>query len=80
MGRSRDGLTNFEPSPDLFHYEDRHFALKIHNNRLIVFYSHELDRPEHIKVVEMDIGDPDWMNWRLNGRMKKMTTDFTDEH
>lgn len=65
MVRSRDGLTNFEPGPDLFHYEDRHFALKLHDNRLFVFYSHELDRPEHIKVVEMEIGDPDWMNWRL---------------
>lgn len=65
MVRSLDGLTNFEPGPDLFHYEDRHFALKLHDNRLFVFYSHELDRPEYIKVVEMDISHPDWMNWRL---------------
>ena len=65
MVRSLDGLSNFEPGPDLFHYEDRHFALKLHNNRLFVFYSHELDEPEYIKVVEMDISDQNWMNWSL---------------
>ncbi|MBT7865754.1 MAG: hypothetical protein HN763_05260 [Opitutales bacterium] len=65
MVRSLDGLTNFESGPDLFHYEDRHFALKLHNNRLFVFYSHELDKPETIKVVEMDVSDPNWMNWSL---------------
>ena len=65
MVRSLDGLTNFEPGPDMFHYEDRHFALKLHNNRLFVFYSHELDVPETIKVMEMDISDSDWLNWHL---------------
>ena len=60
--RSRDGLSNFEPGPNLFGANMRHSALLIRDNKLYVFFTRASDAPERIYLSTIDLAG-NWMNW-----------------
>jgi hypothetical protein len=67
--RSRDGLSAFEPGPELFsgdpRYVLRHAAVDLRGDTLSVYYSRIGDRPERILVSHIAL-TPDWLAWRAS--------------
>lgn len=63
--RSRDGLTPFEPGPQLFSeaHSQVHSAVNLRGNGLDVFYTRAGDTPERIVYARVRLG-PDWRQWR----------------
>jgi hypothetical protein len=63
--RSRDGLTAFEPGPQLFPAAPTqvHNAVLLRGDTLHVFYSRAGDTPERIFHSTVALG-PDWNQWR----------------
>lgn len=63
--RSRDGLTGFEPGPQLFPANPTmvHNAVLVRGSTLYVFYTRAGDSPEHILVSTVKLG-PDWEQWK----------------
>jgi hypothetical protein len=67
--RSADGGHSFEPGHNPFDGIQtkenflRHAAVKVHQGKLLVFYSRIGDTPERIVLSEVDLTG-DWTNWR----------------
>lgn len=63
--RSRDGLTPFEPGPQLFPIKPTqvHNAVEVQGDRLHVFYTRAGDSPERILYSHVDLR-PDWSTWK----------------
>ena len=69
MYRSRDGLTDFEEGPNLFHPDMRHSALLKRGDRLFVFWTERRDAPERIWVAHIDLAG-DWRDWTVTERVE----------
>ena len=65
LWRSRDGLTPFEPGPQLFPTTPTqvHNAVLLQGDSLTVFYTRAGDTPERILTSRVTLG-PDWQAWR----------------
>lgn len=63
--RSNDPLSDFETGPSLFDADMRHAAIRRHDDRLQVFYSHVGDSPERILLSEIELGN-DWNQWQAS--------------
>lgn len=62
--RSADGLSGFEPGPDVFNEPlQRHSALLKRGDTLWVFWTRVTDAPERILVSRLDLSG-DWRTWR----------------
>lgn len=63
--RSRDGLTPFEPGPQLFPIQPTqvHNAVLVQGNTLHVFYTRAGDSPERILYSRVALGS-DWSTWK----------------
>ena len=63
--RSRDGLTPFEPGPQLFSTSPTqvHNAVLLKGSTLNVFYTRAGDSPERILFSHVQLG-PDWTTWK----------------
>ncbi len=63
--RSMDGLTPFEPGPQLFPSSPTqvHTAVRLDGDRLDVFYTRSGDSPERILTSSVKLG-PDWNQWK----------------
>ena len=79
--RSREGLHDFQPGPQLFTPQHRHFATPVWNNRLSVFFSKKNDRPERLKMVTVELTD-DWSQWTTSGLTEVLapTEDYETSH
>lgn len=64
--RSRDGLTDFEPGPDLGEPAMRHVGLTVRGDVLHLFWTRAGDAPEQILHSTVDLAG-DWRTWRLEG-------------
>ncbi len=62
--RSRDGLSNFEPGPQITKEPIRHHALLRHADSWYVFWTRVGDAPERILVSRLDT-DRDWLQWSM---------------
>lgn len=61
--RSADGITGFEKGPTLFAANQRHTAVLVQSEQLIVFYTMVGESPpENILVSTIDLTD-DWSSW-----------------
>ena len=67
--RSRDGLTPFEPGPQLFPTSPTqvHNAVLLHGDVLEVFYTRAGDQPERVMHSRVALG-PDWTQWKPTPR------------
>ena len=65
LWRSKDGLTPFEPGPQLFPNSPTqiHNALWLQKDTLTVFYTRNGDTPERILTSKVALG-PDWNTWK----------------
>jgi hypothetical protein len=63
--RSKDGLTPFEPGPQLFTGTPSqvHSGLIVRGDTLHVFYTRAGDTPERIVYSQVKLG-PDWTQWK----------------
>lgn len=61
--RSRDGISHFEPGPQLFPSSQVHNAPLVQGDTLTVFYTRTGDTPERIVVSQVHLG-PNWMQWK----------------
>jgi hypothetical protein len=63
--RSKDGLTSFEPGPQLFTGSPSqvHNGLLLKGDTLHVFYTRAGDTPERILYSQVKLG-PDWAQWK----------------
>jgi hypothetical protein len=63
--RSRDGITPFEPGPQLFPTSPTqvHSAVLPQGRKLTVFYTRAGDTPERIVYSTVDLA-PDWWQWK----------------
>lgn len=63
--RSRDGLTPFEPGPQLFPAQPLqvHNAVLLRGDTLDVYYTRAGDTPERILFAQVQLG-PDWNAWK----------------
>lgn len=61
--RSRDGISAFEPGPQLFEPSQVHNAVKLDGDVLTVYYTRSGDRPEHIVRSIVNLGS-DWTRWK----------------
>lgn len=64
--RSKDGLSGFEPGPQLFNPNMRHCALLRRGDRMYVFWTQVGDAPESILLSTIDLSMP-WMEWSATG-------------
>ena len=55
----------FETGPTLFPENMRHSAIMIRDNRLLVFYTAIGDKPERIKLSEIELNG-DWQQWQVS--------------
>jgi hypothetical protein len=62
--RSRDGLTGFEPGPQLIDAPIRHHALLRHAENWYLFWTRVGDTPERILVSRLQT-QSDWLQWTL---------------
>ena len=60
--RSADGLSAFEPGPNLFGPDMRHCAVAVRGDDLHVFWTRVGDTPERILCSVVDMSG-DWMDW-----------------
>ena len=60
--RSVDGISGFEPGPQLFSKNLRHHAVLLRDDTLYVFYTQVGDAPEQIYVSSIDVSKP-WEEW-----------------
>lgn len=60
--KSRNGISNFHPGPEILHDGARHCGLRVINDTLQVFYTRIGDAPEHILVTHIDLTD-EWTEW-----------------
>jgi len=67
--RSRDGLANFEPGPQLTDEAIRHHALLNFRGEWYVFWTRVGDQPERILVSRLQTG-PDWKRWHMEPAME----------
>src|SRR5262245_11541312 len=63
--RSRDGLTGFEEGPTLFGPEQRHTAVLVVGDALLVFFTSAGDCPERILLSRVAL-TADWAGWRAS--------------
>ncbi|MFM1897000.1 MAG: hypothetical protein RLZZ385_2074 [Pseudomonadota bacterium] len=63
--RSRDGLSGFEPGPQLFPDDMRHSALLIRDGHLYVFWTRAGDAPERIYLSTVEL-QGDWQQWQAS--------------
>ncbi|MEM7091601.1 MAG: hypothetical protein AAF567_01260 [Actinomycetota bacterium] len=61
--RSRDGMSGFEPGPQLFVPQMRHAAVAVRGDELHVFWTRVGDAPEAILRSTVDLRG-DWLEWR----------------
>lgn len=72
--RSRDGLTPFEPGPQLFPAGPTqvHNAVRVQGDRLDVFYTRAGDSPERILYSQVKLG-ADWKAWKPSEPQEALT-------
>ncbi len=61
--RSADGISAFEPGPQLFEPLMRHAAVTVRDGVLQVFWTRVGDAPESILLSTVDLSG-DWLDWR----------------
>lgn len=62
--RSRDGLSGFEPGPELGEPDMRHVAVLMRGRLLHLFWTRVGDAPESLLHSTLDLAG-DWRSWRL---------------
>lgn len=74
--RSADGLSGFLPGPDLFREpRQRHTAVLLRGDTLLVFWSRVGDAPERILVSRVAVRG-DWMRWRAGPAEEALRPDM----